>query len=465
MFPTQGDFEALLQQLREEGTESPCVDGKGDLPLETAGDRAYLIRHVAAMANNVECSYLIIGVEDQTWNSVGLPAGSALLDPDETQRHLNQALENRLDPNVSVRYRTYEVNGVPHGLIMVEGTSAPYITAIPNQRYGSKRTRGGQEHIYRGAIYVRRGANSVIANRQSEVLAIVSRVQQIGARHAQPDEFLTRWNYGDVDSEGFGRHTLSERLVEAHTHRSSSYPTIEWVPAKSWISFVFSPVSGNCQLDTVALEDKLKPGQRIGRGAEWYRGLPKAFRHALFRPRATPREFTAWWPTSNQNDGEVTHFIRILPSGHVEIGCGYPGFLERDGTRFFSFVYLIGCLWQMIYLSKEIYDDAHFSGETAVLVNLVGTNETFLGDPARSQGDGGLLIIGMRLTGSQQDVYDGMNIQIERRLPLARASDDDIRDFVRDVAREIGNYYGQDHPSCFDYPTEDFPHKQYEDLI
>jgi predicted HTH transcriptional regulator len=208
VIPSQAEFKALLQRLREQQTESPTVDGKADLPLETEGDRAFFIRHVAALANNVEPSHLIIGVEDQTWDLIGLSADSPLRDSDLTQRRMNHILANRLDPNISVRYRTHEVSGVVLGLVAVEGTRAPYIIAIEDQQYGGDRTRGEPSYVYRGAIYVRRGANSVIANRQSEILEIIRKAQ------GQPDEFLEAYNYTNVETEDFGRHQLSERLVE-----------------------------------------------------------------------------------------------------------------------------------------------------------------------------------------------------------------------------------------------------------
>lgn len=458
MLPTQEEFEALLRRLREEQTESPIIDGKEDLALQTEGDRAELIRHVAALSNNVERSYLIIGVEDRTWNPVGLTSTSPLRGPDETQRRLNQVLANRVDPNISVRYRTYEADGVMYGLIVIEGRSAPYIVAIEDQEYGGNRTHGAPSSIYRGAIYVRRGANSVIANRQSEVLNIISRAQQF-AGDAQPDKFLTAWNYLDIDSEDFGHHSLSKRLVEMHSSRDKIEG--EYAPAQSWVSFVSYPVNGNCEVDTLALKDKLKPDQRIGRGPEWYRGVPRPFLQMLYSPRSTPREFVAWWHPSDLEDKEITHFIRIVPSGHMEIGCVYPLFLQIDGVRFFSFVNLIGYLWQMTYLSKAIYDDTGFYGEAAISVNFVGTNGTRLADLAKSQRGGWPSPFSFEYTPSKQDVYLGSNIQIERILSLAGASDEEIENVVRDIARDIGAYYGQDRPRCFDHHTNEFPYRQY----
>jgi hypothetical protein len=457
VIPSQAEFEALLQRLKEQQTESPVVDGKADLPLETEGDRAFFIRHVSALANNMEPSHLIIGVEDRTWDPIGLSEDSPLRDSDRTQRRMNQILSNRLDTNISVRYRTYEVSDVVLGLVAVEGTGAPYIIAIEDQQYGGDRTRGEPSYVYRGAIYVRRGANSVIANRQSEVLEIVSRVRQAATDHGQPDEFLTTYNYLDIDSEDFGRHALSDRLVEEHLKADA--PGAEYVPARSWVSFVFYPVDSGCEIDTFALKEKLKPNQRIGREGQWYHSVPEPFLDMFWIPRATPKEFLGtWYHRKDQRAEKTSHFIRISPLGHIEVGCTYPLFCKHDGVRCFTFVTLIGYLWQMVYLSRAIYRDTDFYGETAVLVNLIGTNGTRLVDFARgwaSPFSPEYLVL------REREICYYPNIQIERRLPLADASDKEIETKIREIARELGAYYGQDRPRCFDYHSDEFPYREY----
>ena len=460
MILTQVRFEALLQDLRAQQTESPTIDGKAGLSLETEGDRAYFIQHVAALANNVEPSHLIIGVEDRTWNPIGLPENSPLRNHDQTQHRMNQILANRLDPNLSVRYRTYEVSEVVYGLVAIEGTRAPYIIAIEDQRYGGDRTQAAPSHIYRGAIYVRRGANSVIANRQSEVLEIVNKAQQKAIDNAQPDKFLTEHNYLNTESENFGHHSLSDRLVEAH--RKETAPGAEFLSAQSWVSFVFCPIDSGCGINPSALRDKLKPpDQCIWSGDEWYHWVPKPFIDMFYSARSTPKEFVGRWSPLRQNAEEITHFIHIRPSGHIEIGCTDCLFFQRDGVRCFAFVSLIGYLWQMVYLSRAIYHDAGYYGETAVLLNLVGTKGTRLADFAGGRrGKWGSPFSSM-YSHSEQDVCQYLNIQIERGLLLTESLDDEIENMIREIAGELGNYYGQDRPRCFDFCTNEFPHEDY----
>jgi len=458
MLLSRTEFETLLQRLREQQTESPIVDGKANLILETEGDRAYLIRHIAALANNGEPSYLIIGVEDKTWNPVGLSSDSPLSLPDQTQQRLNQILANRLDPNVFVRYCTYEISGVIYGLVAVEGTRAPYIIAIEDQQYGGNRTQGEPSYIYRGAIYIRRGASSVVANRQSEILGVTDKAHK-ATETSQPDRFVIEHNYLDIQSEEFGHHRLAECLVEAHHHQDASGG--EYVKAESWVSFLFYPVNGGCEIDTVELKSKLKPDQRIGRGPEWYRGISRPFIDMLFNPRATPREFEARWHPSRQDSKQLSHFTLIRPSGHIEIGCTYPLFLQRDSTRFFHFVNLVGYLWQMTYLAQAIYRDVGFYGEVVSLINLIGTKNTRLAGYAESQRGGWASPFSCEYTPSEQDVCQDLNIQIKRTIQLAESSDTEIESEVRDIAEDLGAYYGQDPPRCFDYRTREFPAQQY----
>lgn len=97
-----------------------------------------------------------------------------LLDAEKTQSRMNRILDKKLDPNLSVRYRTYKLDGKRIGLVAVEGTNTPYVVAIEDQVYGGPRNRGAPSYIYRGVTYVRQGANTLIANRQSQILSLVS---------------------------------------------------------------------------------------------------------------------------------------------------------------------------------------------------------------------------------------------------------------------------------------------------
>lgn len=460
MPPTQSEFEDLLRNLRAAQTESPTVEGKLDLPLGTEGDRAFFIRHVAALANNVEPSYLIIGVENGTWKPIGLTVDSPLRNADSTQQRMNQALRNRLDPPLSIRYTTFEADGVIYGLTCVEGTRAPYVVAIDDSAYGGNRTKGEPHHIHRGVIYVRDGADSVAANRQSEILGIAEKARQIVQEQAQPDPFLETWNYVDVGSPAFGRHDLSERLVELP-------PPIPTEPlggqapatARSWISFVFVPIGSQCTIDPPSLKQKLKPEQRIGRGLEWFQNIPECMHVMLRKARATPKQYSASLtaPTAVE-DSSIIQFFRVCATGHIEFGATYPLFFENNGARLYLFVRLVGYFWQMTYLARAIYNDAGCRADIRVLANLVGTKDTVLAEYTE-----GWLPAFHPFRSPFEELVPATdpNIQVSRTVSLVDASPERIEQLVREVATDIGQYYGQDTPRCFERQTGAFPVQQY----
>ena len=173
-FISQKKFKKLLRDLQTNHVESQNIDGKATLNLKELGDRATLIRHVSAIANTGQEGYLIIGVEDKTWKPVGLPADSSLVNSDETQKQINQILSGRIDPSVSVSYRTYPYENVLIGVVLILSGNPPYVISIPDDRYGGQKSDSNKEsYVYKGVVYIRRGSESVMANRQSELFAIL----------------------------------------------------------------------------------------------------------------------------------------------------------------------------------------------------------------------------------------------------------------------------------------------------
>jgi hypothetical protein len=415
----------MINHLRENQAESTTLDGKVDLLLETEGDRAYFLHHIAALANNVVPSFLVIGIEDRTWVLIGLPVGSLLLNSDQTQQRMNQILSNRIDPNLSVRYRTYQISGLTLGVVAVQGDKAPYIIGINDLSYGGNRTRGEPEYIYRGITYIRQGSSSIIANRQSDIISIIDKANSLAIASAEPDNFLARNNYLEVDVEEFGHQLFSNRLLEPHL--TSEKPWIDaFIASRSWVSIVFVPSERGCQLDTVGLKNKLKSDQRIGRDGEWFHAIPFPLYSMLLNPKATPRDLIGAIDMRNRQAGEqITHFLRILPSGHIEYAGTYPLFFERDSVRCFSFVSIIGTLWQLVYFNKTIYSDAGYNGEVQVLLNLIGTNNSRLADFAGDPYNGGWMSPFVQGYFTQSDdFYHLTNIQIERNIYLSQATNE-----------------------------------------
>jgi hypothetical protein len=246
--------------------------------------------------------------------------------------------------------------------------------------------------------------------------------------------------------------------------RSTTPDTLyDMTAAKSWVSFVFSPSDRNCKIDTVSLGVKLQPDKRIGREGKWHHGLPRPISDMLFYARSTPRSYSgSWFPAKRESPPEYTHVINILPTGHIHVATTYPLFYEREGGRFFSFVNIIGYFWQLTYLVKAIYQDSGYLGSTLILINLVGSAKTFLADLAKGPNKKWVSIGDWEYTPSLRDQVQENPIRIERRINLADASDDHIENLIRDIAGELGKYYGQQSPKCFTPDTDEFPVNDYE---
>jgi hypothetical protein len=98
-------------------------------------------------------------------------------------------------------------------------------------------------------------------------------------------------------------------------------------------------------------------------------------------------------------------------------------------------------------------------------LNLIGTQKTILAEFAKSKRGGWLspfdpeyLLMAFTL---EQVMCQDTNIQIWQNLSLTDASDEKIESKIREVAKNLGAYYGQDRPQCFDRHTDDFPYKEY----
>jgi hypothetical protein len=163
----------MLQDLRQNKSESSSVDCKETLYLKDAGDCAQFIKHVAGLANTGHNAYLLLGVEDKTWIVKGISNYPHLLDCDTTQQQMNQALATRLDPLISVGYRTYPLEGTIVGLVCVIGKNIPYIVSIADARYGGRKTDGKDFYVTQGAVHIRRGTDTIVANRQSQLVGLI----------------------------------------------------------------------------------------------------------------------------------------------------------------------------------------------------------------------------------------------------------------------------------------------------
>ncbi len=137
---------AIIKRLQAAGQEWRTVDAKADLILDEIGDKAEFIKDIVAMANNGEPSYIIIGLHDKTFKSVGK------LVHHYDKNTLNQILAGKVDPPVTVGYREFELNGDEYAVVEVKGNDRPYIVAQDLIHGPTDRKRS---RIHKGTIYIR----------------------------------------------------------------------------------------------------------------------------------------------------------------------------------------------------------------------------------------------------------------------------------------------------------------------
>lgn len=131
---TEDELRGLVELKRE----GPTLDYKQDLNLGSEPENAEFIKDTLALANSGLTAYIVTGIQDRTWEPVGITES-------HSQVRLNQILQNRTDPPISVEYAEIELNGHKHGVVKILGENPPYLVMV-------KDSYGG---IQRGRVFIR----------------------------------------------------------------------------------------------------------------------------------------------------------------------------------------------------------------------------------------------------------------------------------------------------------------------
>jgi len=159
-------------ELIEEAEETPTLDYKEDLHLETDGDKAEFVKDVIALANSGELAHIIVGVEDGTGKPVGLRTA-------HDAEQLNQILKDKCDPPISVEYIEKDILKYRIGVIEFKGENPPYIVSVPD-KFGGPLSSNPKKHffIHRGTIFVR-NYNMNEGARRADVDKIYERIKYV----------------------------------------------------------------------------------------------------------------------------------------------------------------------------------------------------------------------------------------------------------------------------------------------
>lgn len=141
--------EAKIIELIKKAEEGPSLDYKEDLPLQSDGDKAELVKDVIALANSGEKAHVVIGVEDGTGKTVGFKTP-------HTAEQLNQILRDKCDPPISVEYIERKILGYKIGVIEITGGNPPYIVSVPDKLGGPLSANPSKPFfIQRGTVFIR----------------------------------------------------------------------------------------------------------------------------------------------------------------------------------------------------------------------------------------------------------------------------------------------------------------------
>ena len=121
-----------LKSLIELKREGPTLDYKQDLNLEQEMQKAEFVKDVLALANSGYPSYIVMGMKEitkddsKTWDPISITKSYS-------QVQLNQILQYRTDPPLSIEYAEIEQNGIKHGIVKILGENPTYLVMLKDK--------------------------------------------------------------------------------------------------------------------------------------------------------------------------------------------------------------------------------------------------------------------------------------------------------------------------------------------
>ncbi|HBG73840.1 MAG: hypothetical protein A2X25_00980 [Chloroflexi bacterium GWB2_49_20] len=271
--------------------------------------------------------------------------------------------------------------------------------------------------------------------------------------------YSIRNGYKDPSNPNFGRNDWSKRLGEFR--RGNSVPS-EISKAFSWTSIIFEPVTTLPQpINIAALSDELK--NRKVPNDKPYEQL------VLPQNRMTTIDSLVLYDNFHQDQSLWDTFIRIDKNGNIECTDTKYTFLERDGIRCFSYVQIIGLIWQSLFFSRHILRLAGYRSGMTMWVNLVGTRDSILMDFSKEPGENNQVWISPFNRGDFFDRDDinklrcfDLNLQLNSQFVPEGLDEINSFEIIKSFANNLSLAYNhQSSPRCFNFNTEIFPWEQY----
>jgi len=180
---TQSLFEALLLFGQQHGREDLQLDYKSEILLDWDGDKASFANDIAAMAN-AKGGFIIIGVEDTSWNPIGFDR-TGFPKYHELQQKINTADNPIFEPPLAFYIEYMHHAGEEFVIIIIpESSNKPHVTMrqFGGQKSGSPR----KFFIYKGVIPIRIGDITSMATRAQIDEMYKDRTKQRQTESAMP---------------------------------------------------------------------------------------------------------------------------------------------------------------------------------------------------------------------------------------------------------------------------------------
>jgi len=141
--------------------ETTSVDFKQELHVDTASEKAELVKDVIALANTQASGrrWLVLGFENKTRAYYGPP------DPKVTPDRLEQLLAEYVTPAVDIRYEVYDYRAGPVGMLEIlrDPKKLPYAV---KRAVGGPHGQRGEKHVEEGQVFVRHGSHTAEASEE-----------------------------------------------------------------------------------------------------------------------------------------------------------------------------------------------------------------------------------------------------------------------------------------------------------
>jgi len=274
--------------------------------------------------------------------------------------------------------------------------------------------------------------------------------------------FAERNGYSDPDSVSFGQNEWTRRLHWLELKPDEGNPQPEQWMGK--LALVIEPVSNEpLNLDLADLAQTLHNSKPQGTGPFATFAIPTQ----VLTTAKSVIFYESDYSVQEKTEDHWMRFLRMERSGAIEYCDRRIARIlgQGRGIKVFRYVPLIGLIWSFIYLAKRILHYADYQFGVRYLVNLVATQDTFLGQFSTAPGKDGhhwldLFDVQVAHRADNWKCRDA-HLQMVFQFAIQSLGESEAKKIILQCAEQLGLAYNhQSKPRCFNCGTEDFPWEQ-----